>query len=300
MKKFYLVLIAVILFGCHSRSSYTKDEQKVSLWKMDYTKYIYKTDIEQLLSLFTDDVIFLPPNQPQFSGKENLRKWFINYFNYCSPVEHLHISNMNSKGDFAYLVGRYQVTLKVKDSGETLNDKGKSVFLFERQKGMWKCTYSIWNSDKPTLDLHFQIPQDFSGTWELDKNRSTSIPDLMSSRMIIEQRGNNITVNQAYNFKDKSPFERSTNYNIGSEQKTETKSGSFITSSFWREDNQSFKVIEKLLFKNNGVTKEYKRTTSYSITSEGEILNIISDDLLPDGVNTLMNQGHSEMIFNRL
>ena len=299
MKKLYLVLITILLFGCHSKSYYTKDELEVGQWKMDYTESINKADIERLLSLFSDDIIFLPPNQQQFSGKGNLRKWFLKYFNYCSPVEQLYISSMDTKGDFAYLVGRYQITLKVKYNVKNLSDQGKSVFLFKRQNGKWKCTYSIWNSDNPKLDLHFQIPQDFSGTWKLDKSRSSSVPDLVSSKVVIEQRGNDITINRISNIKDKPPYESSARYTIGSEQKAETKSGSFITTSSWSEDNQSFTVIERLLSKKDGVRKEYKRTTSFSISAKGEILNIVSDDLLPDSAISLVNQGHSEMIFYR-
>lgn len=300
MKKFWLIVTVALFFGCQSRSYYTKEMRTVALWTNHYMESIRKADIERLLSLYTDDVVFLPPNQPQFSGKENLRKWFLNYFNYYQPAEQFHISSLNTKGDNAYLVCTYQVSLKVNQSGEQLVDQGKSIFLFKRQKGNWKCTYAIWNTNKPTFDFHFLIPEDFTGTWELDKNKSQDIPNLVSSKIVIIQNGNDISVNRTYNMKDKPTYISSTNFTIGTELKSETETGSLLTTGFWSEDRRSFTVVEKLLYEQNGVQKESERTTTYSKTAKGEILNVISDELLPDGTFSLMNQGHIEMIFHKI
>jgi hypothetical protein len=60
---------------------------------------------------------------------------------------------------------------------------------------------------------------------------------------------------------------------------------------------QTFTINEILISEKNGTKQEFKRTTVYSLTAKGEILNIVSDDILPKVSATQPNKGHAEMIY---
>ncbi|MDO9579991.1 MAG: hypothetical protein Q7J06_05415, partial [Bacteroidales bacterium] len=143
------------------------------------------------------------------------------------------------------------------------------------------------------------IPTDFSGTWKLDLSKSTTLPDIISSTLIITQKGNTVNINRTYEIKDKEPLISSFNYTIGSETHNESKTGILTTTSFWGTDKQTFTITETLLSEKNGTKQEYKRTTVYSLTIKGERLNIISDDIIPEGSLTPTNERHTEMIYNK-
>jgi hypothetical protein len=54
-----------------------------------------------------------------------------------------------------------------------------------------------------------------------------------------------------------------------------------------------------LISEKNGTKHEFKKTTIYSLSAKGEILNIISDDILPKGSATSKNERHTEMIYTK-
>jgi hypothetical protein len=63
---------------------------------------------------------------------------------------------------------------------------------------------------------------------------------------------------------------------------------------------QTFTIKETLISEKSGSKQEYKRITIYTLTAKGEILNIISDDILPDGSSTPKNERHTEMIYIKI
>jgi len=298
MKKSLIAITILFLVSCQTRNNNPTDISAIHRWIYNYEQAIRTADIEALLSGESDAVVFFPPNQPPFSGKENLRKWFLDYFNYYNPSELLLARDIKVRGDFAYVSCKYIVSVKVKYSGEEFNDTGKLINMFKRDLyGNWECIYSIWNSNNRSLDLHSQIPADFSGAWELDLSRSTPAPNIVSSKLVIAQKGNNINIDRSYEIKGKEPLKSNLNCTIGREIKSNSNSGSLVTASFWSDDKQSFTIMEKLL---SVAGKEYKRTTVYSLTLKGEVLNIISYDLVPEGSLTPVNERHLEMIYNKL
>jgi ketosteroid isomerase-like protein len=302
-----ILLIVLLLGACRPKNHYSElkswraDGKAISSWIENYNEAIKSADIERILSLVSDEICYYPPNEPSFSGKENLRKWFLQYFNYCIPSENLNLAGpggFDVYGDFAYLTGTYSINAKIKQSGEEFKDNGKYTNLFKRKPdGNWICTQSIWNSDNRTFDIHSQILDDFSGTWNLDITKSIVPTELISSKLVITQKGNNLNITRTSETKDKEPEESSFNYTIGIETQNKLKSGVFTTTSSFCSGKQTFTITETLISERSGTKQEYKRTTVYSLTAKGEILNIISDDILPEGSTTLKNKRHSEMIY---
>jgi ketosteroid isomerase-like protein len=297
----------MLLGACQTKSNYPSDIKSfrtdikaIRTWLNNYMEAVNTTDIERILSYESEDICYLTPNQPLFSGKENLRKWFLAYFNYFNPSERLDLLNFEVFGDFAYLKGKYTINVKIKHSGEEIRDNGKFINFFKRQdNGSWICTQSIWNSDNRTFDLHSLIPADFSGNWKLDLTKSVTLPDIISSILVITQKGSDLNINRTYEIKDKGPLISSFNYTIGSENQSKSETGTLTTKSTWDSDKQTLKISETLLSEKSGKKQEYKRITVYSLTSKGEILNIISDDILPEGSLTPANERHTEMIYTK-
>jgi ketosteroid isomerase-like protein len=309
MKKIYLCVLVILLLGaCQTKSNYQSDIKSfrtdikaIHTWLNNYTEAVNTADIERILSYESEDICYLTPNQPLFSGKENLRKWFLAYFNYFNPSERLDLLNFEVFGDFAYLKGKYKINAKIKHSGEEIRDNGKFINFYKRQNNSsWICTQSIWNSDNRSFDLHSMIPADFSGNWKLDLTKSVTLPDVISSTLVIAQRGSDLNINRTYEIKDKGPLKSSFNYTIGSETQSKSETGTLTTISKWDSDKQTLTIIETLLSEKSGKKQEYKRINAYSLTAKGEILNIISDDFLPEGSLTPKNERHTEMVYSKL
>jgi ketosteroid isomerase-like protein len=309
MRKILLCALVVLLFGgCHPKShysdlkSFTTDITEIRSWLKNYTEAIKTADIERILSYESDDISYWPPNQPLFSGKENLRKWFLAYFNYCTPVESLNLIDFDVYGDFAYLTGNYSVSGKIKQGGEEFRDNGKFIDFFKRQPdGNWICTQSIWNSDNRTFDIHSQILDDFSGTWKLDLSKSINLPGIISSNLEIIQKGNSLNINGINEIKDKEPQKSSFSCTIGSEAQYKLKSGIFTTTSTLSSGRQTFTIKETLISEKSGLKQEYSRITIYALMAKGETLSIISDATLPEEGSQLPKvKTHTEMVYTKL
>jgi ketosteroid isomerase-like protein len=300
------VTVILLLGGCHPKNhysdikSFTNDIRAIRTWLKNYTEAIKTADIDRILSYESDDISYWPPNQPLFSGKENLRKWFLAYFNYCTPVESYNLLDFKVYGDFAYLTGKYSISGKIKHSGEEFRDNGKFIDFFKRQPdGNWICTQSIWNSDNRIFDIHSQILDDFSGKWKLDLSKSINLPGIISSNLEIKQKGNNLKINRINEIKDKEPEESSYNYTIGSESLVKLKAGVFTITSTLSSGRQTFTIKENLVSEKNGSKQEYTRITIYTLMAKGEILSIASDYILPVGSNVPKDERHTEMVYTR-
>jgi ketosteroid isomerase-like protein len=296
MKRILITLFFVIVVSCQTQNKKQDDINAIHKWIANYEEAIKASNVEALLAGVSDAIVYYPPNQPAFSGKENLKKWFLDYFNYYDPSESLLVRDIKIEGDIAYLSCYYAVSVKVKNSGEEYKNVGKLINIFKREYlGIWKCIYSIWNSNDDNIDFHSRIPADFSGRWELDLAQSTRIPNLLSSRIIITQQGDNINIDRSYEVRGKDPLKSALNYTIGREIKSKLKSGTQITTSFWSSDKQSFTIIEKQI----SAGEEYKRTTNYSLTRRGECLRIILFDQIPRGLLDSTGREQIVMIYNK-
>jgi ketosteroid isomerase-like protein len=301
-----ILLIIVLLGACQRNRQYSylmawrADVKAIRTWVENYIEAINSADIERILFYESDDICYYPANQPFFSGKENLRKWFISYFNYFSPTESFSFLDFKVYGDFAYVIGKYSLQGNIKQTGEEFRDNGKFTNFFKRQSdGSWICTQSLWNSDNRIFDIHSQILDDFSGTWVLDLTKSITAPGIISSKLVIAQKGNSLKITRTSEIKDKNTEKSSFNYTIGSESQNILKSGIFTTTSTLSSGKQTFTINEMLISEKNGTKQEFKRTTIYSLSAKGEILNIISDDILPKGSVTTPNKRHTEMIYTK-
>lgn len=290
------ILLTFLLISCQPPNYNPSDLHK---WINDYMAGIRTTDIELLLSLFTSDIKYLPPNQAALSGKEALSRWFLSYFNYYDNIsERLWVKDVQVAGDFAYVTCNYSF-LGTLDNKE-VKDFGKIIYLFKHKHlGKWVCTHAMWNNDNRSFDMHSEIPADFSGHWKLDLSRSTNAPSINSSTLFITQKQNKININRFYEMKNKETLENSVSYTIGKEIKTTRNTDSFSTECYWSSDKQSFITIESISSEKIG-TQKYVRKTIYSIIAKGEILNIISDDMIPEGSLIPIKERHIEMVYFKL
>jgi|WetSurMetagenome_2_1015567.scaffolds.fasta_scaffold00003_23 ketosteroid isomerase-like protein len=291
MKKIVILLLLSIVVSCKTQKRDQSGIDAIHKWIADYEQAIKASDIESLLSGVTDDITYYPPNQTAFSGKENLKNWLSEYFNYYDPSELLIVRDIKVDGDIAYLSCYYAVHVRVKSSGEEFRDVGKLINIFKQEfPGRWKCSYSVWNSNNFSFDLHSRIPADFSGSWELIPDQSTHVPGLVSSNMIITQQGDKINIERSYAVQGKDLLKNVLDCTIGSETKSSSKSGPQITKSFWSTDKKSFTITERLV--SGG--EEYKRTTTYSLIDSGENLRISLFDQVPYGL--LDSTGHEQIV----
>lgn len=104
-----------------------------------------KRDWDALLGMCTDDVVFLPPDEPMVTGKK-LRTWLEAYpviRRFESDFDHI-----EGQDHLATAFGTFHMTLDLK--GKAVEVTGKFVDTFRRDDhGKWLYAHVIWNSNAP-------------------------------------------------------------------------------------------------------------------------------------------------------
>ena len=107
-----------------------------------------RADVEGMAKTVSDDVMVMPPNQPNVVGKKALRTWWTEGLNAVQSHIELAPQELEVAGEWAY--DRFDWTMETtpKGGGKTTRDNGTCVFIWRRQSdGSWLHARSIWNSD---------------------------------------------------------------------------------------------------------------------------------------------------------
>jgi len=105
-------------------------------------------DTNKLVSLFTDNAVNIPPNEPALIGKEAIRDWFQQDFDQFTMEEDGTVVDVQVAGDLAFTHGTLTIIRTPKAGGESLKSKGSWVTIYRKQSdGTWKCIYNIWSDE---------------------------------------------------------------------------------------------------------------------------------------------------------
>lgn len=99
---------------------------------------------QDLASLYTEDCVVLPPDDPTVKGRQAVMDFYIPLMKYGITIE---VANEESetRGDLTFRRGTY--ALKNKDAEVT--ERGKYLQIWRKQKeGAWLLSRDIWNTDE--------------------------------------------------------------------------------------------------------------------------------------------------------
>ena len=106
---------------------------------------------EQWMSLLSDDIIWMEPNQPAIVGKDAVWGIVGAFFSDLDMERVTGVDEVRVAGDWAYVRGTYEFRITPKAGGDTMEEVGKIVYILGRQAdNSWRITRAIWNENRPT------------------------------------------------------------------------------------------------------------------------------------------------------
>jgi len=107
-------------------------------------------NVEGFLTVLTEDVIGMPPNEPAIIGKDATRAWMQNFLDQFAVQGAYTSSDIVVAGDWAFEHFSGNWTLTPKAGGESIAETFKGIHIYQRQAdGSWKIAWDTWNSDNP-------------------------------------------------------------------------------------------------------------------------------------------------------
>jgi len=153
VKLMRFITLALVVFalvgsaGCGPTSDVESNELARDLeLREENLAAINASDVSTLLTEFTDDVVFLPDDQPPVVGKAALEAWVRPiYEQYDFEIEGT-VKEVVVAGDWAFEWGLLLA------GGEDMQVDMKYVYVYERQPdGSWRCAYDIVNKNVPSM-----------------------------------------------------------------------------------------------------------------------------------------------------
>jgi uncharacterized protein (TIGR02246 family) len=108
-------------------------------------------DAEALLSLYADEPVLIPQDQPVIIGRDAIRPLYEAVLKEMDFQSEWTIEEIVVSGDLGYFRSAYTLTATPKAGGEPIKVKGKSIYIVKREpKGAWKIARLMDNTDGAT------------------------------------------------------------------------------------------------------------------------------------------------------
>jgi len=115
-----------------------------------YVTAINSNDLDTLLGVLTDDVVFLAPQEPVMVGKAAVKPWLEGYLkafktHWDKPVQEFVIS-----GEWAFERYSYKSSDTPLAGGALVEDTGWGLVIYHRESdGKWRVARDAWGTDHP-------------------------------------------------------------------------------------------------------------------------------------------------------
>ena len=156
MNKKFLLQFAVYIFagmtfvaGCSSQDEANLEADTAAIIDLNiqYRSSQNAGDLDQFMSLWTENGILMPPNGPAI-GKDQIRVRMKGYFDKFTFDMDGTEAEVEVAGGWAFTRGTYTTTLTPKEGGQPVFIDGKYIGILERQSdGSWMMHRTIFNSN---------------------------------------------------------------------------------------------------------------------------------------------------------
>lgn len=122
------------------------DRQEIRAFYAGWSDALLEEAYGEMLELYTDDAVMMPPNHPALRGREEILG-FMQGFPPVSRVD-FDVHEIEGYGDLAYVTGSYAMTLEPEGAPGPVEDRGTFIEIRRKEPdGRWLLSRDIFNSD---------------------------------------------------------------------------------------------------------------------------------------------------------
>jgi ketosteroid isomerase-like protein len=159
MKKLLMILPLVLLlcftFSCQKAEEpvvdVEADIEAVRNWVKESYAAADSGDVEDYISFWVEDVIWMPPNAPIIQGTSAIKEILQPYFEQLTIHREISAEEIEINDDFAFTrINSDEKYTPRTGEGESIEASFKAIILLQRMAdGTWLGTHYIWNSNNP-------------------------------------------------------------------------------------------------------------------------------------------------------
>ncbi|MEL7196731.1 MAG: nuclear transport factor 2 family protein [Pseudomonadota bacterium] len=119
----------------------------------NYVAAINSNDIDRILALMSDDIVFQVPGEPELVGKEAVGAWANGFFAAFEAHWDKTEQALELSGNLA--ISRYTYTARYlsREDGSQIGEVGKGTCIYRRDpSGRWLLTTDTWSTHEAPAD----------------------------------------------------------------------------------------------------------------------------------------------------
>lgn len=108
-------------------------------------------DISELMSVFADDAVLMPPNDSTLIGTEEIAGWWKEYFQWFRLRKSVETErHLTVDGNQAFQRSVISIRVEPLKKGKMIQDEARTLTVWRRDAGgEWKISHQMWNSARP-------------------------------------------------------------------------------------------------------------------------------------------------------
>ena len=127
-----------------------RDRQAIRQLGRDWVEAVQHKDIDRLLDLVTDDVVFMPANAPSLVGRSALGQTYRAFLAGFEVHQTFAPEEIQVGGDWAFVRGTDTLEMKPLAGGEPVVVSARGISILRRvEDGSWKFARGITNMESP-------------------------------------------------------------------------------------------------------------------------------------------------------
>ena len=167
MKKIvYLVLVLVLVLSACGPSE-ADEKAKIQGAMDEYSAAVLEGNLERWISIWQEDGVRMPANQPQAVGVEQIKASVAPGFEmFNTDMFNINMDEIQVLGDEAYARGVFSYAMTPKGGGDRIESNGKFLTLFEKQEdGSWKIAVDSFSENAPPAPPPGEPEKQAQGVW---------------------------------------------------------------------------------------------------------------------------------------
>lgn len=148
-----IAAVAALTISCSQSNGVQftqQDAAKIRQRSQDYAQAFNGKDLQKVLSFYSGETVFMPPNAPTVRGRDAVGDFYKGMFAEGAGNLVVESKDVGGHGTLAYESGTFSL-VRTPASGPETRDRGKYMFIwryYAAQKA-WLMDYTIWSSDLP-------------------------------------------------------------------------------------------------------------------------------------------------------
>ena len=124
--------------------------EKLAIEKLlfSYRDALNTSDVSKVLSLYTQDGVFMPTNAPTAKGQDQLKGSYEFVFKTIQLNIEFFIEEIGVSGESAFALTNSKGTTLIHANGQTVPEENRELFVLAKENGQWKIARYMFNKTK--------------------------------------------------------------------------------------------------------------------------------------------------------